>query len=432
MASFIFIHFNFSRIYGAPPSVDVSPERIILLENKPLEVVCRVGVPITYCRFAVPGVSSALNLRPSIPAHEGIEYFGAGLDKGECGMLIRNVNPKHSGIIQCTMGFTDEPTESIGNLTLIVAKAPDPPLLFVSPSSTYGNSYLEGETIQATCKISNARPIANISWYLGTEPIYDRLSPTITEEENGLMSISQNLSRQITYADHNKDLKCVAGHIALGPGTINHSIFKLNIKFPPKPKSQELEKFGFTIGQPGKIIVTFQANPIPDIIWKVDQDSLKPGTRDRTGRFEAGILQHKGAGTWDATLIINTVRAEEVEKRYTLIAQNELGRETYKVAISTSPEPPTNITAGAIVGIVVAVLVILLLIFMLIFARATGRWCFAAGTNGKKSSSEVAIEDENEEKRPPSIQGKDGVYSSTEYINGNDGKKITDKINTPV
>lgn len=46
------------------------------------------------------------------------------------------------------------------------------------------------------------------------------------------------------------------------------------------------------------------------------------------------------AATWDAVLNINTVRAEEVEKRYTLIAHNDLGQEAYKVAISTSPEPP--------------------------------------------------------------------------------------------
>lgn len=48
----------------------------------------------------------------------------------------------------------------------------------------------------------------------------------------------------------------------------------------------------------------------------------------------------QGAGTWDAVLYINSVRPEEVEKRYTLIARNELGYESYKVAISTSPEPP--------------------------------------------------------------------------------------------
>ncbi|KAK6633723.1 hypothetical protein RUM44_004330 [Polyplax serrata] len=412
--------------------VDITPKRIILLEGRPLEVKCRVNAPIAYCRFAVPGVREALSLRSNLPPHQGIEYVGAGLDKGECGMLIRSVSAKHSGTIQCSMGTANEPTESTDNMTLIVAKPPDPPLLQVSSVGTYENAFTEGDTIHANCRISNARPIANISWYLGSEPIYDRLSNTVTEEEeNGLSTISQNLTRMVTYVDHGKDLKCVAGHIALSQGSINHSIYKLNVRFPPKPKSQELEKFGFTIGQPGRIVLTFQANPIPKIVWKVDQENLRPGEKDKTGRFEALVLQHKRAATWDAVLNINTVRAEEVEKRYTLIAHNDLGQEAYKVAISTSPEPPADITAGAIVGIVIAVLVILLLVFILIFARATGKWCFAAGTNGKKSSSKVAIEEENEEKRPPSIQGKDGVYSSTEYINGTD-KKLSDKINTPV
>lgn len=56
----------------------------------------------------------------------------------------------------------------------------------------------------------------------------------------------------------------------------------------------------------------------------------------------------------------------------------------------------------------------------------------SAQTIENKTSSEAAIEDGTEEKKPPSIQGKDGVYSSTEYINGNDKKCSNDKINTPV
>lgn len=71
------------------------------------------------------------------------------------------------------------------------------------------------------------------------------------------------------------------------------------ISVPPKPKSQELEKFGFIIGKPGKIVVTFQANPRPDITWKVDQDVLKQGDRDRTGRFQAGILHQKVGSATD-------------------------------------------------------------------------------------------------------------------------------------
>jgi len=35
-------------------------------------------------------------------------------------------------------------------------------------NGSFGESmYLEGETLTATCRIENARPVANISWFLG-------------------------------------------------------------------------------------------------------------------------------------------------------------------------------------------------------------------------------------------------------------------------
>lgn len=119
-------------------------------------------------------------------------------------MQIRHVSPKHSGVIQCSMAFAKVPTESQGNFVLTVAskfwnsknsvnetkwltlgcyknnvvtllslilfccitEPPEPPLLQVHPGIHKG-IFREGETIQATCRISNARPIANISWFLG-------------------------------------------------------------------------------------------------------------------------------------------------------------------------------------------------------------------------------------------------------------------------
>lgn len=62
---------------------------------------------------------------------------------------------------------------------------------------------------------------------------------------------------------------------------------------PPKPKSSETEQFGFTIGQPGKVIVMFNANPKPNIHWEVGSESLTEGMRDSTRSFEAMVLQNK-------------------------------------------------------------------------------------------------------------------------------------------
>ncbi|KAL0281141.1 UNVERIFIED_CONTAM: hypothetical protein PYX00_002218 [Menopon gallinae] len=139
----------------------------------------------------------------------------------------------------------------------------------------------------------------------------------------------------------------------------------------------------------------FNANPKPHIHWEVGSERLTEGMKDSTRSFEANVLQTKGSGTWAAVLNIAKVTAKDVEKKYTLVAQNELGSETYKVAISTSPAPPADITAGAIAGIVVAVLVILLVIFILIFARAFGKWCFAGSKPQRQAGESSDTESED-------------------------------------
>lgn len=65
--------------------------------------------------------------------------------------------------------------------------------------------------------------------FSGSERIYDGLSSTLEEENDNLITISQNLTRKVTYMDHDKDLKCVASHIALREGSINHSIHKISV-----------------------------------------------------------------------------------------------------------------------------------------------------------------------------------------------------------
>lgn len=65
-------------IYAAPP-VEVRPQRIIHLEGETLTAMCRVGVPISYCRWTVPGVGG-LNLNPRLGPHEGIKYQGRSLE----------------------------------------------------------------------------------------------------------------------------------------------------------------------------------------------------------------------------------------------------------------------------------------------------------------------------------------------------------------
>lgn len=47
----------------------------------------------------------------------------------------------------------------------------------------------------------------------------------------------------------------------------------------------------------------------------------------------------QGSGYWESVLIINPLEKEDVEREYVLTATNTYGEQTYKVAISTNPEP---------------------------------------------------------------------------------------------
>lgn len=119
------------------------PTELTLLEKQSMTAMCRVGRPISYCRFDIPQMGG-FNLSPTIPPDKGIEYFGAGLERvrmpaawnpsfitaiilftllqGECGIRILNVRREHNGQISCSIGYPTESQESTGKLKLVVAR----------------------------------------------------------------------------------------------------------------------------------------------------------------------------------------------------------------------------------------------------------------------------------------------------------------------
>ncbi|XP_073977439.1 fasciclin 3 isoform X2 [Rhodnius prolixus] len=363
----------------AEVSVSVQPQLQIAKEGEKITALCRVAEPLETCYFDIPS-EPTLSLSPSKPAYMGIKYFGEGLERGFCGMEMV-VQNKHNGLITCTVTPRGESLTSKQNMTLIVARKPSSPELSISKPQK-GTAYLENEQVAATCTIRNGRPVANITWYIGESKITDGLSSPSEEvsPKDSLYTIKQTLTRKLRASDNNKALKCVAGHMLLSSKE-DTTIRQLAVFFGPKPSPEPLEHFGLVEGEEGKVTVTVIAFPKPSLTWMVGDLRIHEGETDESGRFKvlrAAENQLKGSGYWESVLIINPLEKEDVEREYVLTATNTYGEQTYKVAISTNPEPRMlELGAGTIVGIVVAILLILIITSILVFARAKGRWCFA-------------------------------------------------------
>lgn len=51
-----------------------------------------------------------------------ISYYGEGLDKGQCGVTINNVDDNYNGIVSCFLGLPSELQEPSGVFLLTVAR----------------------------------------------------------------------------------------------------------------------------------------------------------------------------------------------------------------------------------------------------------------------------------------------------------------------
>jgi hypothetical protein len=321
--------------------VEVTPREVLVLPGQNVTVMCRMSVPLQYCRVEIPGMRP-LNLNNKLSNAE-VSYYGSGLGAGHCGFTLNHATEKNNGDVKCNLGIETEAMESTGTAQLIVAKAPKMPELDLSRGTDSVNIYKINDILQASCIVRDGRPVANISWFLNDEPIYrDQLSMAsiIDIYKENLHSILQNLTRVLQASDNGKHLRCVAYHPAY-PNGMAETQRQLDVKYAPLPQG-ELDKFGYTVGQPGLITVVVEANPKPHIEWDIGSERIKENENDQTGRIEAETVKDMGNGRYDISLRIAAINKRDTEKVYVLRAYNDMGDQQYTIKISTSPEPEGN------------------------------------------------------------------------------------------
>nr|CAD7199878.1 unnamed protein product [Timema douglasi] len=337
----------------AAVTIEVFPKESIVKVGDTVTVMCRAGEKLQYCRVTSP--AGTFNLKPNIPVSNGYIYSGKGLETGECGFTIANVQEMNNGNHTCYLGFDNTGLESNTTMSVIVAKPPttSPELSVSLVGSRVSADFQEGQTIQAMCRVPDNRPPSNLTWFIGNEQVTDGLSPIRKEPENcgyaDLCAVSQNLTHTLSWRDNGKELSCFVQHFAMDERANNQTKSQLNVLYKPRDVEISSEQFGFEIGKPGRISKQVQANPRPSFAWNVGGGEwIREGQVDSlTGRFRAGETINNGSGIWQASLEIDSVTAEDVERVYNLRASNIAGVTDYAVSISTMDAPQVLHTQDA-------------------------------------------------------------------------------------
>ncbi|XP_014296194.1 fasciclin-3 isoform X2 [Microplitis demolitor] len=395
--------------------VEIVPRgQVAVRVGESLRIMCRVGQPVQFCRVEIPSQRSMV-LQPNQNANDGIEYYGEGLQTGQCGVYIHHVKEEYNGTFKCGIITNGNRQEINNSLDIIVAKPPKHIQLLLSPGRLSGRDiYKNGEKLEISCSALAGRPAANVSLYLDDQPLGRDFEPTVYNTNVNDESLSvQNVSYALKWSDNGKMIRCVAQHIALDRP--QETKRQLEVHFAPQPLPT-VELFGYAIGRPGTINVTLNAHPRPRFTWYINGEKINEGSPDASNRLQSSTAVEVAKGVYQVELKIDSVQKSDTEKEYKLEARNDEGAEEYRIRLSTSAEPEgVDLDAGYIIGIVVGILVILLLAFLIIFARATGRWCFAGGLTtrniGESSDTESA-----------------GRYSRTEVDAGSSGRPRRPKI----
>lgn len=114
-------NFSFLSIPGlvlAQSRVTVEPASATVRNGQNVTLLCRSNSPLLYCRFEIPRLQ-AFRINEKTRS-DSYEYYGRGLDSGDCGVHLYHVDLNNNGVVLCTLGYRDNDSEDIGSIDLVV------------------------------------------------------------------------------------------------------------------------------------------------------------------------------------------------------------------------------------------------------------------------------------------------------------------------
>lgn len=314
---------------------DADPKYIETQEGQSINLLCRFTSPIISCKFYIPNEPAEIKLNPSWNRNDNFRYYGNGLDNGQCGITIVNVNKEYHGNATCVLDPNDGGLDVVGTTEIIIAKEPQPPQLHIT--SPNPNQLEAGTEIEAECESIDGRPAANISWYLNEQPLGAGDNELFDTSNGGTVfyTVRSRLHYRLKPEDHTKSLICRAVHSAYPQG-FSEARSQLNVNFRPLPQA-EIFVSGLPIGPTATIgPITIQANPRPTLKWTVDGTVINQG--EQTQRFLANEPVQVSTGLWNASLTVIELTLQDTTRVYRLRANNAFGTTDYSIRIGGSQE----------------------------------------------------------------------------------------------
>lgn len=338
---YLIFHFTFTvltRSYAEGSEerrrADADPRYIETRQGATIKLMCRVGQPISTCRFILPGEPIEIKLNPDWPQrNDNFKYFGDGLQSGQCGLEIESVREEYHGNATCVLDPNDGLADVIGNIEIVIAKAPSPPEIEL----TNREQLESGNEIEAICKSLDGRPAANLSWFLEDQPLGSGHIELFDSSESGntYHTVVSTLRYTLRPDDHTKNLICRASHPGFSGGFSDVRV-QLNVNFRPVPQS-EIIISGLEIGITAQVgPISIQANPRPSLKWTIDGTVIDEG--EQTDRFVASEPRQAGIALWNVSLTITQLTLQDTTRTFRLRANNAFGSTDYQIRIGGSQD----------------------------------------------------------------------------------------------
>lgn len=309
-----------------------NPKEITGQEGQEVNLLCTFGKAIERCTFELPN-GERPKLSPKWDNHQNYKYFGTGLENGQCGLTIKNLQRDVEGNVTCRLDLGDGLDDAVGVIPVEIARPPQSPILFVEDD----RKLVAGEEMNAECEYKDGHPPASVSWFLGGEQIHPKNTDFRNDQKNTIISLVQH---RLTADDNLKLLICRLDHPTFRNGYTNTS-FQLIVNYQPMALSRdELFISGLEIGQTADIVLTIRANPRPRLQWTIDGTNYEEGKQ--TQKYIVNQAEQAEDGRWIAKLTVVGLTLQDTLKTYTLRASNEFGANDYSVRIGGSQELDGN------------------------------------------------------------------------------------------
>lgn len=322
---------------------DADPKYIATQSGEQINLLCRVAQPISTCRFTITGERLDVKLNPAWTRNDNFQYYGNGLDNGQCGVTIKSVREEYHGNATCTLDPNDGLADAVGVIEIVIAKAPQAPQLNVD-----NHDNLEaGEQLEAECSSVDGRPAANITWYINDQPLGPGQSEIFdsSNAETTYYTVHSKLSHRLTPQDHTRNLICRAYHQGYKEGFMDTSL-NLNVNFRPVALAETIIS-GLELGSSANIgPITIQANPRPSVKWTVDGTVINQG--EQTQRFVANEPVQVGVGLYNVSLTVIELTLQDTTRTYKLRANNAYGTTDYSIRIGGSQDVAGKIICGCL------------------------------------------------------------------------------------